>query len=78
MASFEDTLKIARFMVCDRDAAAFSRSPTEGAFQAYVREHFWPYFLMLSTLVVPRQMIGGLIILHEFVNEFADVVAYRW
>jgi hypothetical protein len=39
--SFEETLQIARFMLCDRDADAFSRPPTEGAFQAYVREHFW-------------------------------------
>jgi len=28
-------------MLCDRDADAFSRPPTEEAFQAYVREHFW-------------------------------------
>ena len=27
-------------MLCDRDADAFSRLPTEEAFQAYVREHF--------------------------------------
>jgi hypothetical protein len=39
--SFAETLQIARFMVCDRDADAFSRPPTEEAFQAYVREHFW-------------------------------------
>ncbi|MDN5870041.1 MAG: class I SAM-dependent methyltransferase [Nitrococcus sp.] len=39
--SFEDTLKIARFMLCDRDADAFSRSPTEQEFQEYVRAHFW-------------------------------------
>ena len=39
--SLEDTLKIARFMLCDRDADAFSRPPTEEEFQAYVREHFW-------------------------------------
>jgi hypothetical protein len=39
--SFEDTLQIARFMLCDRDADAFSRPPTEEEFQAYVREHFW-------------------------------------
>jgi hypothetical protein len=39
--SFADTLTIARFMLCDRDADAFSRPPTEEAFQAYVREHFW-------------------------------------
>lgn len=39
--SFADTLTIARFMLCDRDADTFSRPPTEEAFQAYVREHFW-------------------------------------
>jgi SAM-dependent methyltransferase len=39
--SFAETLTIARFMLCDRDADAFSRPPTEEAFQAYVREHFW-------------------------------------
>jgi hypothetical protein len=39
--SFADTLTIARFMLCDRDADAFSRPPTEEAFQDYVREHFW-------------------------------------
>jgi hypothetical protein len=39
--SFADTLTIARFMLCDRDADAFSRPPTEEAFQAYVHEHFW-------------------------------------
>ncbi len=39
--SFEDTLKIARFMLCDRDADAFSSPPTEQQFQYYVRENFW-------------------------------------
>ncbi len=39
--SFEDTLNIARFMMCDRDADAFSREPTEVQFQSYVREQFW-------------------------------------
>jgi hypothetical protein len=39
--SFADTLKIARFMLCDRDADAFSRPPTEAEFQNYVREYFW-------------------------------------
>lgn len=39
--SFDDTLQIARFMLCDRDADAFSHSPTEEEFQEYVREHFW-------------------------------------
>jgi hypothetical protein len=28
-------------MLCDRDADAFSHSPTEEEFQEYVREHFW-------------------------------------
>jgi SAM-dependent methyltransferase len=39
--SLEETLTIARFMLCDRDEDAFSRPPTEEEFQAYVREHFW-------------------------------------
>jgi hypothetical protein len=39
--SFDDTLKIARFMLCDRDADAFSRSPTEEEFQEYVHVYFW-------------------------------------
>jgi hypothetical protein len=39
--SFDETLKIARFMLCDRDADAFSRPPTEEEFQEYVRAHFW-------------------------------------
>ena len=39
--SFVETLQIARFMVCDRDADAFARPPTEEAFEAYVRAHFW-------------------------------------
>ena len=39
--SFAETLTIARFMLCDREADAFSRPPTEETFQAYVREHFW-------------------------------------
>lgn len=39
--SFEETLDIARFMMCDRDADSFRRAPTEAQFQAYVREHFW-------------------------------------
>jgi len=33
--------QIARFMLCDRDADAFSRPTTEEAFQAYVHAHFW-------------------------------------
>jgi hypothetical protein len=39
--SLEDTLSIARFMLCDRAADAFSRPPTEHQFQEYVRGHFW-------------------------------------
>ncbi|MGR9115194.1 MAG: class I SAM-dependent methyltransferase [Gammaproteobacteria bacterium] len=39
--SFEETLAIARFMLCDRDSDAFSTEPREADFQAYVREHFW-------------------------------------
>lgn len=39
--TFEETLSIARFMLCDRDADAFSTEPKEHEFQAYVREHFW-------------------------------------
>ncbi|MGR8932932.1 MAG: class I SAM-dependent methyltransferase [Gammaproteobacteria bacterium] len=39
--SFDETLAIARFMLCDRDADAFSTMPSEADFQAYVREHFW-------------------------------------
>jgi hypothetical protein len=39
--SFEDTLTLARFMLCDRDADAFSRPPMEEEFQDYVREYFW-------------------------------------
>jgi SAM-dependent methyltransferase len=40
-ASFADTLKIARFTLCDRDEGAFARAPTEEAFQRYVRAHLW-------------------------------------
>lgn len=39
--SFEDILKIARFMIADRDIDAFSSPPTEEKFQNYVRTHFW-------------------------------------
>jgi len=39
--SFDGTLQIARFMLCDRDADAFSHSPTEEELQEYVREQFW-------------------------------------
>jgi hypothetical protein len=41
MSTVLPTNTIARFMLCDRDADAFSRPPTEEAFQAYVRKHFW-------------------------------------
>jgi hypothetical protein len=40
-ATFEETLQVARFVLCDRDEDAFSRPPTEEEFQSYVREHFW-------------------------------------
>jgi hypothetical protein len=40
-SSLEDTLTVARFVLCDRDADAFSRSVTEDEFQDYVRAHFW-------------------------------------
>jgi SAM-dependent methyltransferase len=39
--SFEDTLRIARFMMADRAEEAFSWRPTETQFQDYVRAHFW-------------------------------------
>lgn len=39
--SFEDTLRVARFMMADRAEGSFSRSPTETQFQEYVRAHFW-------------------------------------
>ncbi len=39
--SFEDTLRIARFMMADRAEEAFSWRPTEEQFQEYVRAHFW-------------------------------------
>jgi SAM-dependent methyltransferase len=39
--SFEDTLRVARFMMADRAEEAFSRLPTEEQFQQYVRAHFW-------------------------------------
>jgi hypothetical protein len=39
--SLEETLQVARFVLCDRDEDAFSRPPTEEEFQRYVREHFW-------------------------------------
>jgi len=40
-SSLEETMQIARFMLCDRTPAAFSRLPTEREFAAYVREVFW-------------------------------------
>jgi hypothetical protein len=39
--SFEDTLKIARFMLCDREQESFQRLPSEDEFQNYVRTEFW-------------------------------------
>jgi SAM-dependent methyltransferase len=39
--SFEDTLRVARFMMADRAEDAFSLRPTEGQFRDYVRDHFW-------------------------------------
>jgi hypothetical protein len=39
--SFEETLTIARFMLSDRIASAFSRLPSEQEFENYVRKHFW-------------------------------------
>ena len=39
--SFEETLAIARFMLCDRDSDVFSIELKEADLQAYVREHFW-------------------------------------
>ena len=39
--SFEDTLTIARFMLSDRGASAFSKLPSEQEFESYVRTHFW-------------------------------------
>ena len=39
--SFEDTLRVARFMMADRAEDAFSLPPTEGQFREYVRAHFW-------------------------------------
>lgn len=39
--SFEDTLRVARFMMADRAETASSRQPTESEFQDYVRTHFW-------------------------------------
>jgi hypothetical protein len=41
MTSFEDTLRVARFVMADRAEEAFSRYPTESEFQEYVRARFW-------------------------------------
>jgi hypothetical protein len=38
---FEETLDIARLLLCDRDDGAFSAMPDEAEFVDYVREHFW-------------------------------------
>jgi len=39
--TFDDTMKIARFMMADRSEESFSRQPTEAQFQEYVRTHLW-------------------------------------
>lgn len=39
--SFENILKVARFMLADRDADCFSRTPSETEFQHYARARFW-------------------------------------
>lgn len=39
--SFDDSLTVARFMLCDRDPDAFSGELWEAEFQAYVKQHFW-------------------------------------
>jgi SAM-dependent methyltransferase len=41
MHSFEDTLRVARFMMADRALESFSWQPTEAQFQEYVRTNFW-------------------------------------
>ena len=40
-SSLEETMQVARFMLCDRTPAAFSRLPSERDFTDYVREVFW-------------------------------------
>lgn len=40
-SNLNDTLDIARLMLCDRDEDAFSSVPSEQDFADYVREHFW-------------------------------------
>jgi len=39
--SLADTLEIARFMLCDRKRAGFTRLPSERAFAAWVEKRFW-------------------------------------
>lgn len=39
--SLEETLTVARFMLCDRTPSGFSRLPSEREFTEYVREVFW-------------------------------------
>ena len=39
--SFADTLAVARFILCDRTPAGFTRLPREAEFASYVRRHFW-------------------------------------
>lgn len=39
--SLDDTMKIARFMLADRDVETFSKLPSEEQFQDYVRAHLW-------------------------------------
>jgi hypothetical protein len=39
--SLADTLAVARFMLCDRTAAGYTRLPTEREFTDYVTDHFW-------------------------------------
>lgn len=39
--SFEDTLRVARFMMADRAEDAFSWRPAESQFREYVWAHFW-------------------------------------
>lgn len=40
-SSLEETMQIARFMLCDRTPGAFSHLPSEREFADYVREVFW-------------------------------------
>lgn len=40
-SSLDETLRVARFMLCDRTPAGFSRLPSEREFAEYVREVFW-------------------------------------